>query len=45
MDNEDFLAKPKKIIIDETEYPNNQEAAEGCPVQCIQIEEITEISE
>jgi ferredoxin len=42
MDNEDFLAKPKKTIIDEAEYPKNQEAAEGCPVQCIQIEEIKE---
>ncbi len=42
MDEKDFLAKPKKEIIDEAEYAKNQEVAEGCPTQCIQIEEIKE---
>jgi ferredoxin len=42
MDDDTFKAKPKKQIIDETEYEKNKMAQEECPVQCIEIEEYTE---
>jgi len=38
--DDDYKAKVKKEIIDETEYEKNKEVADGCPAQCIKIEEI-----
>jgi ferredoxin len=32
------VARPKKTEIDEEEYECNKKAADGCPVQCIEIE-------
>jgi len=37
MDNIDYKSKPKKEIIDESEYEGNKNAADECPVQCITI--------
>ena len=45
MDDDTFKAKPKKQIIDEISYEKNKMAADECPVQCIEIEEIEEIKE
>lgn len=45
IDDDDFKAKPKKEIIDETEHQINQQVADECPVSCIKIEEIEEIEE
>lgn len=39
IDEDDYKAKVKKEIIDETEYKTNKQAADECPVQCIEIEE------
>lgn len=38
--NGDMKAKPKKLEISEEEYDSNIEAANICPVECIQIEKI-----
>jgi ferredoxin len=40
IDDDDYKAKPKKEIIDETEYQINQQVTDECPVQCIKLEEI-----
>jgi ferredoxin len=33
----DNKSRPKKTVIDETEYACNKEAADNCPVKCIEI--------
>jgi len=40
IDEKDFLAKPKKDIIDENELNCNKIAEEECPSKCINITQI-----
>ena len=38
--DKDGKAKPKKTEITNREYKCNKEAADSCPVQCIEIKEV-----
>jgi ferredoxin len=40
MDTPDGLADPVKNIIDESEFEENKEAADVCPVSIIHVDEI-----
>ena len=42
METPDGLADPVNTIIDESEYEENKEAADVCPVNIIHVDEIEE---